>query len=64
MNERTIKIIGYIIYPILLFSIFVIMLKMGLIIWNANFTLVVAALISLFTTRSIEKLLTKKKSRS
>ncbi len=64
MNERMIKIIGYIIYLILLFSVFVIMIKMGLIIWNANFTLVVAALISLFTTRLIEKLLTKKKSRS
>ena len=64
MNERTIKIIGYGIYLIFLFSIFEIMITMDLIIWNGNFTLVVAALISLFTTRLIEKLLTKITSKS
>lgn len=64
MNERTIKIIGYVIYLIFLFSIFEIMITMDLIIWNGNFTLVVAALISLFTTRLIEKLLTKITSKS
>ena len=64
MNERTIKIIGYVIYLIFLFSIFEIMITMDLIIWNGNFTLVVSALISLFTTRLIEKLLTKITSKS
>ncbi len=64
MNERTIKIIGYIIYFICLFSIFGIMIKMELIIWSGNFTLVVAALISLFITHLIERLLTKITSKS
>ena len=59
MNKSTIKIIGYVIYLIGLFSVFGIMIKMKFIIWNGNFTFVVAALISLFATHLIEKISSK-----
>ena len=57
MDQRTIKIIGYVIYLICLAITFTVMIKLKLIILNGTVTLAAAAVISLILSRLLEKLI-------
>ena len=57
MDQKTIRIIGYIIYPVCVAVIFTLMVKLNLIIRNGTVTLVIAAVISLMIAWLAEKLI-------